>query len=680
MAMRKLNYTVTVYKNTGFNGLDIPLSGAVLENAVSTTYQDTYYLREDFDKPQISINDNYHNLADVDYVKLVSNDTIGPNTFYYFAVPRAAAGNTTVLSLELDALTTMGGAGSLNYISGWQERGHIPKTDDTLFSNLAPEDWLPIEPLENTEPIVVTNPHHYDDEHPEEDLQIVLSNINIGLIGANSLYRYLNDPTSSLEVIKGVTVDPTTHETEEEEMYIPSISVCDYNTTFKTNPLDMNGQSSTVAALDVPNVVAFDVKHRNVQEGLKLLFSCGQLQLQGSYTIPKEYVYKQPHGNNDQVSGLQTDVNGAGGYIKISGFHFIDEIAQLLFDYAIPNYTVKNKKCYAMYRNISLANMASGSVVTKPIYEIDSGVGRYPRIYCWADAVSTGKPYAKFMTVVGNKTPFADVVEGSNWINNQILMEGASGSLWNSINNSFANQNVDREISRLEMELGYAKRDYGVSAELLNMSQEEAKFRHSFEPYLNAGNATIGAYTDIASGNMKIGRGYQVGKAASDIFYYQNFDRRQELEQQRMMEELFKMDEVYGYNMQPLLQQINENKIGILRSNGVVAPTTYFQPEPNLAMYGYNKFVVYETRMKDYDLISLDMYFQRFGYNGLHKPLTAASFNCREYYSYVQAYDINIKAPSTSYGLRIRTKAISQLNKGVRVWKVLPDAQYYELN
>ena len=125
------------------------------------------------------------------------------------------------------------------------------------------------------------------------------------------------------------------------------------------------------------------------------------------------------------------------------------------------------------------------------------------------------------------------------------------------------------------------------------------------------------------------------------------------------------------------MQQVNENEVDLYKNNNVVAPTIMFTPEQNLGLYGYNKFAIYEIRKSDEDLKSEDMYYQRFGYSGLHRPLTGACFNTRQFYSYVQAFNINIKS---NFGLRIRQKAINQLNQGVRVWKVLPDASYYETN
>lgn len=130
--------------------------------------------------------------------------------------------------------------------------------------------------------------------------------------------------------------------------------------------------------------------------------------------------------------------------------------------------------------------------------------------------------------------------------------------------------------------------------------------------------------------------------------------------------------------MRARAQEINQTTVGELQSRNVVAPSVMFSPEINLGLYGYNKFGYYETCMHPDDMLEADRYFQRFGYSGLHKPLTAAVFNTRQYYNFVQAFGISIK--TQGYGMRIRERAVAQLNSGVRVWHVLPDSSYYDLN
>lgn len=673
MAMKKLNYTLTVYKNTGFNGLDIPQSPAVLENATKQTYNDVYYLREDIDLPQIQVNDNYHNLADVDYVKLTSND-VGSPSYYYFAIPHAMAGGTTRLALQLDALTTMGGAGNLDYISGWQERGHIAKSEDALFENIAPEDWSPSQPLKNSQyQYVNTDGGVTGVVHPANDLQIIITNIDLIALGK---YIASGVPKNIIEVIKGGTIDPNNQDLIDELMYIPKISSSEHHTVFRMMS-GTEGSSSLINmdSLTIPNTCAYDVTNPIVRNGLDLLFSCGQLQLQGSYTIPKEYIIQSLSGTDMTYQGSVGSPR-EGQYIEITGNLSFATISALPFEYTEGQYTPKNKKVFSMFRSYTLTNPASGSMITLPVYELKKGNNTAPVVRSWSDPTSTGKPNAKFDTDLSANVPFSDVVSGSNWINNQLLMEGASGSLWNNLNASLNQQSIQR---------GFEQEMYNAQVSLANAGMQDlALTRQKYTEQANfavkTGASVAGLFAGGAGG--KLGAGVAVasiGNLATAGMAQENMYLNQAIAQQQLENQMNQIVENAKFSEQAYEQNVNENRVGLLKSNGVVAPTPYFTPEPNLAMYGYNKFVIYETKLQENDLKSLDDYFQRYGYNGIHRKLEQACFNCRQYYCYVQAFDVNIKAV-VSYGLRIRNRAIGQLNGGVRVWKVLPDAQYYETN
>ena len=671
---KKLNYTVTAYFNTLFNGIDIPANGAVLDSAVKKVYSDSYYLREDIDLPSISINDNYHNLVDVDYIKLVSNDN--PTTvYYYFASPRSAAGNTTILDLELDALTTMGGAASLNYISGWQSRGHIPKNEDYLFDNIAPEDWSPSCPLVCSDYVTIEPPSNNQAPHPTEDLQIVITNIDLEKLGQAASQENI------INVIKGV-VD-SGGDVEETDMNVPLIEASEHSTVFGMYVLEDTGGTpvTTLTSLSIPNTCAYDVTNPVIRKGLDLLFSCGQLQLQGSYTIPKELI----------VAGDKTVANPNGRYINITGFSYMNFLNEIPFIYAEDDYTVKNNKCFSMFRSVTLSNISSGGTITKPIYETYfERFPNQPNVTVWNDPVSTGKPYAKFLSDWSSRIGFVDTVTGSPWINNQILMEGASGSVWNTLNASLTQQSIQRDIDSEKKNHQYAKAGLLNDRSILDLNYEMQQKGNMFG-LGSSGLGVIGgaALATVALTQPEISIPMFVGGAASS--WGGVISGTKTLSNKSIQQDLYNIQRENANNallqenyrdhfaLDRFRQAANENKLGLIKANGVVAPTTYFTPDYNLAMYGYNKFVAFETKLKKDDLISLDQYFQRFGYNGLHKPLTGNSFNCRDYYCYVQAFDINLKA-GTGYGMRVRNKAISQLNTGVRVWKVLPDAQYYELN
>lgn len=613
---------VKVYFNTGFNGVDIPADATVLQSAASTTYQNPFFIREDIDKPSIRINDSYENLCAVDYCEI----TTTRGTSYYFADPKALSKGVTLLSLDLDALLTMGGVSNLDYISGWQERGHIAAADDTLFGNIAAEDWIPSEPLESKPPVTIKGRGHYI----QDDLDVVISNIDIAALGTN---------TSEIPVVAGT-------ESGTEVMYVPHIQI----PTGKTNFVTWDFSESQAHRFSIPNTCAYNPSVTTVKEGLSKLYSCGQLQLQGSYQIPKEYLGHDP---------TQGSVNG---YMQnILGYYGVETLTNMPYEYSEGNYTVKNKKCFATFRDFRIAAVASGDEIIKPVYEVYKAGDTEPKARVWADPCSTGKPYARFDYIKDSPLQYADCVRGLQWSNSQLVMEGASGSLWNSIDNAFQNRNIESEkaFSTYARQIGMKQTE--LAADKIMLNNPGTLINQSNWRGMLAAGTINGLFNNTGiKGGVK-----GAASAGLDLMSLQNqenLNAGQYALQQRQME-----------------QQINQNNVGLIKSNQVVAPSVSYTPEQNLGLYGYNYFVAYEVRKSLNDLKSEDMYYQKYGYNGLHRPLTAQCFNERQYYCYVQAFDVNLKG-NNAFGIRVRSKAISQLNGGVRVWKVLPDASYYDLN
>jgi len=614
--------SVTVYFNTGFNGVDIPASPTILSSASHQSYSDVYYIREDIDKPSIRIKDSYENLCSVDYCAI----TTSSGTSYYFAVPSALSRGVTLLSLDLDALLTMGGANNINYISGWQERGHIAKNDDVLFSNIAAEDWLPSEPLVAQTPIKVNGAG----EVATDDLDVVISNIDISALG---------DGTNDIEVVTGT--DGT-----DAVMYFPHIKSPTSRTVFTTWDYSEN----QAHRFFIPNTCAYNLGVTTVKEGLSKLYSAGQLQLQGSYQIPKEYLA------NDPTSG------SVNGFVQnLVGYYGKQTLTTMPYEYTENGYTPKNKKCYTTFRDMRLTSVASGDEIIKPVYELYQSGDTTPTARIWADPCSTGKPYARFDYIKDSPLQYADCVRGLQWANSQLVMDGASGSMWNALDTAFANRSA-------ESQKAYSTFAREVGMKQTELSAQKTIFNNGGLMFGTSGNASLLA-GGIVSGVLN---GQNVVSGLKN-----NMNATFDLQQLQNSEHLAAGS--YALEQRQLEQQINQNNIGLIKSNQVVAPTVSYTPEQNLGLYGYNYFVAYEVRKSLNDLKSEDMYYQRYGYNGLHRPLTQQCFNEREYYCYVQAFDVNLKG-NTEYGLRVRSKAISQLNRGVRVWKVLPDASYYELN
>lgn len=676
-----MNGTVTVYFNTGFNGVDIPAEPSVLEQATKKVYPDVYYIREDLDKPFIKIKDSYDNLCNVDYCKIETTS----RTAYFFAVPEALSQGVTQLSLDLDALLTMGGAKNLDYSSGWQERGHITKAEDVLFENIASESWTPSQQLEAKHiTMIESNKSEIEGQEGPANRDVIMCNVDLKSLENEAIQN-------AVEAIAGKY-------NGSNEMYMPGIPVPDYNNStffgvWDENPVPGNPSiPPETINYKIIGTAAYDLTNSRVRKAIKTLFSAGQLQLQSSYRIPGMYV--DDALTKLEKSGETYDPDSDSGlYSKIVGYRQVYNANNLPYIYTIPDYTIKNKKVYDTYRSYIIVNLGSGDMSIKSPHEIYNSANptAAPAVRMWADPVATGKPYARFDYIKDNPLQWADTVKGLQWANVQICLEGASGSMWNSISNAFASQNIERNQQQAAYDNLYSVKNQFISHEAAQIENDYMNAKSNLGiagDFLGAiGNATAGVLSmrglvasNDPSADLSKGLSGVMSHAKSYGSTWLNQQQANKMYQETLNKEFLTQQQRetnYGLQKAQLLQKVNENEVDLYKNNNVVAPTIMFTPEQNLGLYGYNKFAIYEVRKSDEDLKSEDMYYQRFGYSGLHRPLTGACFNTRQYYSYVQAFNINIKS---NFGLRIRQKAINQLNQGVRVWKVLPDASYYETN
>ena len=239
--------TVTVYFNTGFNGTDIPYSPTTLEYAPKKVYPDVYYMREDIDKPVIRIKDTYENLRNVDYCKIET----ASGTSYFFAAPSSLSQGVTALSLDLDALLSLGGVGNINFSSGWQERGHITKAEDVLFENVASETWTPSNPLIATNLKLIESTKQESEAPVTGNLTIVCTNVDLSELGEEELTQ---------EVIKGIadgSIDP--------KMYFPMLHTPSTSESTIFGIYDNILYEGKYAFFKTPGTAAYDMSNEHVK-------------------------------------------------------------------------------------------------------------------------------------------------------------------------------------------------------------------------------------------------------------------------------------------------------------------------------------------------------------------------------------------------------------------------------
>ena len=619
---------VTVYYNTGFGGNDYPANPSVLNSAQSRTYSDVYFVREDLDKPSIKINAPYSELRDVDYLKLSDVDT--NEDLYYFCVPKALAKNTTILYLDLHGTMSCGGASELTYVSGWQTRGHIDAADDVLYGNTAPEDWSPSQPL------ITASSVSLDPPSTNIGKDIVLSNIDlVDLAGTNELQQ---------DVIEGIVSGDT-----EASMYFPAVKSAKRSTVF----FMWDFIQSLARAYSPSQTTAYLLNDAIVQRALTKLYSSGQLQLQNSYYILDGWI-----GAITQVSGTNPEIVG------INSVHSIED-SGIPHMFTYQDYTIKNKKCYAMYREFVLINQNSGNMDTETPEQLYDGNDATISVWEWSDPSVLGKPYARFKYLKKSPLQFSFAVEGTQWNSSQIVMEGASGSAWNALTRGF-------EVARLSQSQTEAELNRSFQLASQRLTEQRSKTGYEQAVLGNITGTTAGVIGGFMSGNL--GGAAQAAAQGLTTAMFSNQNRSYELQAERINRE--EAAARYEFEERARNRERNAASANYLKST-ITAPTVLFTPSVNLSSYGYNRFSVYEIRPTKEDIISLDKYFQRYGYSGLHLPLTKNAFTRRQYYNYVQAGDINFKS---TLPLRVREKAIAELNNGGRYWRVLPDSSYYDQN
>lgn len=131
--------TVRLYYDTGFNSKNIPDEPALLNGSgfSYTDFESNYELQNNYIN-SCTIEATWDDVKSADYLRL--------DNAYFFITDRTMLNeNACMLSLQVDALTTLGGPENLTYSGGVINRAHA-LTDD-LFGNCVEEDITPLEPL-----------------------------------------------------------------------------------------------------------------------------------------------------------------------------------------------------------------------------------------------------------------------------------------------------------------------------------------------------------------------------------------------------------------------------------------------------------------------------------------------------------------------------------------------------
>lgn len=651
-------YNVVGWKHTGFDYYNRPFSREVL-NGDYFTNQDNYFQmkgitvkREDMDGikwidlpgsvkditgDQVNAPNStgshgpggpWYSLEEVDYIRLtrtgypgdpdyvdISGNPEDPwNTVhagklfiaYYFVTGlQPIARNVTRVFLQLDEWTTMGGASELEIETGFKVRGHITEAEDAAGYNLAPERINLLEPLE------LKDIGYINDAPAEEgNIDVIASSID--------LTQYSEEPQ----------IDAFVAQSGGQSAVFPAISSVSYKTDVQCNiPLE-DGSVKTLN-YDLVGYGFFDYENTKVQHNLSVLYSTGQLELQDSFSLPKQYIFA---------------TSADGRLVDIASREY-QEPSPVKKD--ITGYP---RKADYLFGSEVLFSCATGSMNAQPFHELADDA-----VSVWAIPTPNGSPVARFKKIRNHPYEYDQTVTGMTWVKKAIVMEGASGSFWNQLNNAFAQQTQNRAVA--ENQFANSVADYRYHG-------EEAQRTVDAAIAVGRTASSVVSGTNVLSGGKETWDAAQQVSAAVFDEYQAQLNRQAELQSRN-----FKADS--------LVQAQNQLTAQIAQQN-VQAPYVNFVPDLNSAVFQPNAFGVYVINTSAKDRTRLKNYFRRYGYNGLYKPLTWDEINVKSRVNFIQCEAVCLK--HSHYPTRMTAKTSALLSQGIFLWNERPNQSAFADN
>ena len=668
--------TVTAYLNTGYTGINVPDSPAIIENNYQSKQLEVINCLPLSGQVNVSIRIRpYDELHETDYIKLVFS---GDNTTYWAKVNGYVylSTNTVEVSLIMDYWLTLGGINNISSVSGITKRVHIPKADDKLFDFNEPDEMInPAKQLKS-----VCDPRYTFDfinEHPaDEDAIVVMSTLD--LYGIGRMYNTATDDNGNelqnAEVLfKDYTyIDPGTQQpvTEKKTVTIPKlysfqeITYSDFLTTWGLTASDIvdlgnNPYGGLVAwvpkpdendwdngeyrDLSIPNIGYFDARNEYVQQGISIVHDCGVEDcLIDQYVIPKGYIDKL---NSKTYAGR----------VYLVAPEYDGNVLATSLNYEYGNHTVRNKKlftgpcnAYTVYANAN----SDAETFNPEVIELGLNEGS-PIFRLCADLRHQGGAMMSPLAV--NKDYerwYMNFVKEMEFQSAPIKYQGASGSSINSALNALGRNTATNNFEQ----------QFPIQAEGLagNMTVEE----YNSMSRLGQGLGLIGDAMALNIGSV-VGRLAEVGANAGLIKFDDVFTDKQAL------------GIASSTRRNAFEASIYQEKKSVDLKNTYVAPQIKFQQSQTLRELVGNGFIIFKYQLSDEDLQRCDKLLTMYGYRH-SKSFEKTDLTNRPAFNYIEAGDVHITT-TVAVPKWVREGAEDQL-VGCRIWHKAYDPSEYEDN
>lgn len=419
---------VTAYFNTGFNFTNIPYDRSVLNTstiASSKKYFPDCAVLQNKGLATLRIATMWNNIDGVDYVEL----TNGSNSVFYFVTDVSMLNdNCAQLALLMDAVTTVG-LNNIQIISGWCKRRHVK--DDTLFSNVLPENFTP-----SSELVIDKTPILKPATLTEKDLNIIGATFNLlPADGFHKAQKYTVPDSLDDYVITPVCPDM--------DIKNPDGTPADYTI------IDYRITSLASGHYKMPYTYLYDGDGLLIKENIDIIRTLGmENAITASYIIPKEFL------SNVTRYGLNNE--NREYYLLASITPNYGELDTLLPFKVAYTKQIKNNKVYALWHVFTIISTCSGNSVqlkAEEVFPPATSQDTTFKLGFWADLSPNGCPYYAPFYFMGNTAiPIENCVKGMPWQNQPITYDRASGTAFDIVNrqidlNSFATQELSNDLA-----------------------------------------------------------------------------------------------------------------------------------------------------------------------------------------------------------------------------------------
>lgn len=620
------SYSVTIFKNSGYNVINIPDRPARLRADSTSEDLDAVNIVQNRRLNSITVACTNESAQEADYIKI--------GDMYYAIVDfKMESEKVCTFTIVEKPLLSVGG---ITHNSDGSNQANFEILDGvTSRCTVSDDSWGA---YTTEDPLIV----------PQEPLQIQTEWLKpsggttaSGISGDPIFRESTVDLTHQLLGLDGNTY--TDNETEGSvtvpaTVPLPNIEgVGPQKTSFT---IDGNSKSNGTSVYVVNDTTtADDAKSagETIEEGTCAIRSLGQESgsIISQWTVPQAFLggisitsrtaIEKPTDSSDTgttiigTDQVVTDIAGISGILA----------STISPDYA----TVNNKRLlYGTYNKYGMATCAGNTSEFKPE---DLGDETAPSVSYKSDPRAKGKPYYRFTTINGNTEFWRNALAGSEWENVPLVYQGASGSALTRLN--FDNERRIASLNKEQYEQNYTFRQLDT-------------VKSGMQSGLAMGGA-IGGVGGLLTGALTGLADIGVGMYKNDVQNQQYIDM---------------------YNA----QKANELS-GLYQSTDVYAPTVNFPYNADILRdVEGNGVLIYKYRMSDNDISRCDKLLTMYGYKTA-EPLTLTHFQRRQKFDYVACSNVTVTG---DYPKWLLDDIANELKNGIRIWHVKPDSTAYSDN